>query len=110
MEQVKNHLTGLRVEVAGRLVGQDQFGLVSSCLLAVFLSAAVLRVSPRRLAHWTWATARQLALPLLTIASTVAIAFLMNYSGATATLGLAFAASGVMFPFFSAFLGWLGVF
>jgi L-lactate transport len=82
----------------------------TSCLFAVFLSAAVLRVSPGRLAHWTWATARQLALPLLTIASTVAIAFLMNYSGATATLGLQFAATGIMFPFFSSFLGWLGVF
>ena len=34
----------------------------------------------------------------------------MNYSGATATLGLAFAATGAMFPFFSALLGWLGVF
>jgi L-lactate permease len=34
----------------------------------------------------------------------------MNYSGATATLGLAFAATGVLFPFFSALLGWLGVF
>ena len=34
----------------------------------------------------------------------------MNYSGATGTLGLAFAATGVMFPFFSAMLGWLGVF
>jgi L-lactate permease len=34
----------------------------------------------------------------------------MNYSGITATLGLAFAATGAAFPFFSAFLGWLGVF
>ena len=34
----------------------------------------------------------------------------MNYSGATATLGLAFAATGLMFPFFSSLLGWLGVF
>jgi lactate permease len=34
----------------------------------------------------------------------------MNYSGATATLGLAFAATGALFPFFSALLGWLGVF
>jgi lactate permease len=34
----------------------------------------------------------------------------MNYSGATATLGLAFAATGRAFPFFSAMLGWLGVF
>ncbi len=38
------------------------------------------------------------------------LAFLMNYSGSTGTLGLAFAATGVMFPFFSALLGWLGVF
>jgi L-lactate permease len=34
----------------------------------------------------------------------------MNYSGATATLGLAFATTGALFPFFSAILGWLGVF
>ena len=40
----------------------------------------------------------------------LALAFLMNYSGATATLGLAFAATGAVFPFFSALLGWLGVF
>jgi len=38
------------------------------------------------------------------------MAYVMNYSGATATLGLAFAATGVLFPFFSALLGWLGVF
>jgi len=46
----------------------------------------------------------------LTIAAVVALAYLMNYSGATATLGLAFAATGVLFPFFSPLLGWLGVF
>ena len=34
----------------------------------------------------------------------------MNYSGATGTLGLAFATTGVAFPFFSPLLGWLGVF
>jgi lactate permease len=34
----------------------------------------------------------------------------MNYSGATATLGLTFAATGSTFPFFSALLGWVGVF
>ena len=47
---------------------------------------------------------------MLTIAAVVGLAFLMNYSGATATLGLAFAATGALFPFFSALLGWLGVF
>ena len=82
----------------------------TSCLFAVFASALVLRVSPARLARLTWATAKQLALPLLTIASVVALAFLMNYSGQTATLGLVAAKTGVAFPFFSTLLGWLGVF
>ena len=82
----------------------------TSCLIAVFAAAATLRVSPGRLAGWTWATARQLAFPLLTIASVSGLAFLMNYSGATATLGLALAATGSLFPFFSPLLGWLGVF
>src|SRR5689334_10379247 len=55
-------------------------------------------------------TVRQLLFAELTIAAVLAVAFLMNYSGATATLGLAFAATGALFPFFSAVLGWLGVF
>ena len=37
-------------------------------------------------------------------------AFIANYSGVSSTLGLAFAATGALFPFFSPFLGWLGVF
>ncbi|HSM76712.1 MAG TPA: L-lactate permease, partial [Bryobacteraceae bacterium] len=53
---------------------------------------------------------RQLGKAFLTMAAVLALAFLMNYSGATATLGLAFAATGAAFPFFSSLLGWLGVF
>jgi lactate permease len=82
----------------------------TACLVASLLSALFLGMSPRRLGQVIRQTARQLALPGLTIASVLALAFLMNYSGATATLGLAFAATGVLFPFFSAMLGWLGVF
>ena len=52
----------------------------------------------------------QLALPTLTVTSVLALAFLMNYCGATATLGLAFSATGSAFPFFSSLLGWIGVF
>src|SRR5260370_16956897 len=55
-------------------------------------------------------TLRQLPLSLVTLAAVLGLAFLMNYSGATATLGLAFAATGASFPFFSAILGWMGVF
>ncbi len=82
----------------------------TAALFAVFASAIVLRVSPRRLAHWTWVTMKQLALPTLTIVSVLGLAYLMNYSGATGTLGLMFAATGAAFPFFSAILGWVGVF
>jgi len=53
---------------------------------------------------------KQLVWSFISITSVLALAFVMNYSGATATLGLAFAATGAAFPFFSALLGWLGVF
>jgi len=54
-------------------------------------------------------TLRQLAYAIVTIALILALAYVMNYSGATSTLGLAFAGTGFFFPFFSAFIGWLGV-
>jgi lactate permease len=76
----------------------------------VFATAAVLRVSPGNLAKYTWMTAKQLALPMVTICSVLGLAFLMNYSGATATLGLVAANTGKGFPFVGTFMGWLGVF
>ena len=47
---------------------------------------------------------------MVTIASMLGLAYLMNYSGMTSTLGLALATTGFAFPFFSAVVGWLGVF
>jgi lactate permease len=82
----------------------------TACLLAALLSAVWVGMKPRDFFRVLAHTVRQLALALVTIAAVLALAFLMNYSGATATLGLAFAATGVLFPFFSALLGWLGVF
>ncbi len=82
----------------------------TACLLASFLAALLLGMSPLRFLKLVGATAKQLFYSELTIAAVLALAFLMNYSGATATLGLAFAATGVLFPFFSSLLGWLGVF
>jgi lactate permease len=55
-------------------------------------------------------TLRQLKLPIVTIAFILSIATVMNYSGMTSSMALALAATGVMFPFFSAFIGMLGVF
>lgn len=82
----------------------------TSCMVATILSAICLRVSLRQFLNILVSTVRTLLLPTATVAAVLAVAFLMNYSGATATLGLAFAATGALFPFFSSALGWLGVF
>lgn len=55
-------------------------------------------------------TAAQLRLPIITIAFILSIATVMNYSGMTSSMALALAATGWLFPFFSAWLGMLGVF
>jgi lactate permease len=82
----------------------------TSCFLASVLASLLLGVRPRQFWKTYKATHKQLALPMLTITSMLALAFLMNYAGMTSTLGLAFAATGWAFPFFSSMLGWLGVF
>ena len=82
----------------------------TSCMFASFLSAVFLKVSLRDFVGIVLGSVRQLALPILTISSVLSMAFVMNYSGATGTLGLAFSATGAAFPFFSPLLGWLGVF
>ncbi len=53
---------------------------------------------------------KQILLPTLTVTAIVGLAFLMNYSGLTYTLGLGVASAGFLFPLLSAFLGWLAVF
>ena len=55
-------------------------------------------------------TAAQLRLPIITIAFILSIATVMNYSGMTSSMALALAGTGWLFPFFSAWLGMLGVF
>jgi lactate permease len=82
----------------------------TAALFATLCAGLVLGVPPRRIAACVGRTARELGLPILTIASVLALAYVMNYSGATASLGLAMATTGAFFPFFGALLGWLGVF
>jgi lactate permease len=82
----------------------------SACFLAAIATAVCLGVGPGQFVRVYKATFKQLALPILTIACMLGLAYVMNYSGMTSTLGLALATSGVAFPFFSAVLGWLGVF
>ncbi|HET9191653.1 MAG TPA: L-lactate permease [Vicinamibacterales bacterium] len=82
----------------------------TACFLAILATALVLRVRPRQVVKTYVDTFKQLKFAILTIASMLGLAYLMNYSGMTSTLGLAMAASGSLFPFFSAMVGWLGVF
>jgi lactate permease len=82
----------------------------TSCAFATLATAIILRVSPARYVRIIASSLKQLVWSFISITSVLALAFVMNYSGATATLGLAFAATGAAFPFFSALLGWLGVF
>jgi L-lactate permease len=82
----------------------------SVVLIAAIIAALVLGVGPGRMVAVYGRTLRQMALPFVTIACILGIANVMNYSGMTSTLALLFAKTGYFFPFFSAFVGWLGVF
>ncbi len=79
-------------------------------LIAAIISALVLGVGPARMVRVYGRTLRQMAFPFVTIASIVGMAQVMNYTGMTSTLALLFAKTGYFFPFFAAFIGWLGVF
>jgi lactate permease len=82
----------------------------TACFLATLVTAVLLRVPAGKVAGLYVATFKQLSFAMATIAAMLGLAYLMNYSGMTSTLGLALATTGVAFPFFSAVVGWLGVF
>jgi lactate permease len=82
----------------------------TSCMGASLLAAAFAGMRPSALGKIILSVAHKLIRPTITVASMLAMAFVMNYCGATGTLGLAFSATGRAFPFFSPIMGWLGVF
>ena len=81
----------------------------TSLLLAGFLSGLLLGFSPATVIRIFLGTLRRVRLSLLTIAAMLALGYSTRYAGLDATMGLAFASTGVLFPFFSPLLGWLGV-
>lgn len=82
----------------------------TACMVATLFAALTLRIKPSLFLAILGRVGKQLALPIVTVALVLGVGFLMNYCGATATLGLAFASTGKLFPFFSPMLGVLGVF
>ena len=81
----------------------------SGMLIAALVSGLLMGFSPVRLVVAYVKTIRVVAASLVTISAMLAIGTLTRYSGIDATLGLAFAATGVLYPFFGTLLGWLGV-
>ena len=78
-------------------------------LIAAIISGFIMGFSPGRLVKAYGETIRIVSYSLITISAMLAIGTLTRFSGLDATLGLAFAGTGVLYPFFGTLLGWLGV-
>jgi lactate permease len=81
----------------------------SGMLIAAIASGLIMGFSPIGLITAYGRTIKVCAYSLITISAMLAIGTLTRLSGIDATLGLAFAATGVLYPFFGTLLGWLGV-
>jgi lactate permease len=77
--------------------------------VAAVLSGFLMGFSPRRLIRAYGRTLKRVRFSLLTVAAMLSLGYVTRYSGLDATLGLAFARTGFMYPFFGTMLGWLGV-
>ncbi len=81
----------------------------SGILFAAVISGFIMGLSlPKIIAMW-WQTVWHVRFSLMTIAAMLSLGILTRYSGVDATMGLAFARTGVMYPFFGTLLGWMGV-
>lgn len=81
----------------------------SGMLIAAIISGILMGFSPAKIVREYGKTIKVCAYSLITISAMLAIGTLTRMSGIDATLGLAFAGTGVLYPFFGTLLGWLGV-
>jgi lactate permease len=82
----------------------------SAVFAAALLSMVMLRMNRRQIARVFQRTFFQMKIPIPTIACMLGLSYVTRYAGMDATLGVAFAGTGLLYPFFAAILGWLGVF
>lgn len=82
----------------------------TAVFLAALLSMAMLRMNAQQIRNVLWRTCIQMKIPIPTIACMLGLSYVTRYAGMDATLGYAFAGTGMLYPFFAAILGWLGVF
>jgi lactate permease len=78
-------------------------------LIAALIAGLVMGLSLPKMARTYWRTLKLVKFSLLTIAAMLALGFTTKGAGLDATLGLAFAHTSLLYPFFGAMLGWLGV-
>jgi lactate permease len=78
-------------------------------MLSGIIAGLFLGLKPRELLSTYLSTLKRVRFSLLTIAAMLALGYTTRYSGSDTTMGLAFASTGALFPFFSPLLGWLGV-
>jgi lactate permease len=81
----------------------------TSLILAGVVAGLLLGFTPRNLFYIFMGTLKRIRKSLLTIGAMLALGYSTRYAGLDATMGLAFASTGALFPFFSPLLGWLGV-
>ena len=81
----------------------------TALFLSSLISGALLGLSPRKLLILFVGTLHRTTISLVTIAVMLALGYTTRYGGLDASMGLAFASTGFLFPFFSPLLGWLGV-
>ena len=81
----------------------------SGIFVAAITAGLVMGYSVLELARAYWRTIKLVRFSLITIAAMLSLGYTTRYSGVDATLGLAFAQTGWLYPFFGTLLGWLGV-
>jgi lactate permease len=82
----------------------------TAVMIAAMVSMLLLRMTPAQIGAVLKRTCVQMKIPIPTIAFMLGLSYVTRYAGMDATLGIAFASTGLLYPFFAPLLGWLGVF
>lgn len=113
LHQMVQRVPPVAPEGAGPEKAEFKLNLLSATgtgiLVAAVLSGLLMRFSIPRMARLYIECLWRLRYSLMTIAAMLALGFVTKFSGADATMGLALAKTGWLYPFFGTMLGWLGV-
>ncbi|PLR82140.1 lactate permease [Bacillus canaveralius] len=103
-------LTGAGTEIAALYKLEILGAAGTAILIATIITKYIVGIAWKDWIRTFAETLNELKFPVITIGSVVGFAYVTNASGMSTTLGMTLAKTGFLFPFFSPFLGWLGVF